>query len=104
MSELKVLSYLGNHVNIVNLLGACTVGGKAVTSNYQKRGNFSMISTMLDYKLLVRFWPRLLPLARFHASAPQNCCSSECVFELYHHGWDSPGHNPSYGHIPLHGH
>ncbi|XP_020499429.2 mast/stem cell growth factor receptor kita isoform X2 [Labrus bergylta] len=27
MSELKVLSYLGNHMNIVNLLGACTVGG-----------------------------------------------------------------------------
>ncbi|XP_061883321.1 mast/stem cell growth factor receptor kita-like isoform X1 [Entelurus aequoreus] len=27
MSELKVLGYLGNHVNIVNLLGACTVGG-----------------------------------------------------------------------------
>uniref|UniRef100_M3Y412 Mast/stem cell growth factor receptor Kit n=2 Tax=Mustela putorius furo TaxID=9669 RepID=M3Y412_MUSPF len=31
MSELKVLSYLGNHMNIVNLLGACTVGGKTVT-------------------------------------------------------------------------
>lgn len=31
MSELKVLSYLGNHMNIVNLLGACTVGGKAMT-------------------------------------------------------------------------
>lgn len=28
MSELKVLSYLGNHVNIVNLLGACTIGGE----------------------------------------------------------------------------
>nr|7KHK_A Chain A, Mast/stem cell growth factor receptor Kit [Homo sapiens]7KHK_B Chain B, Mast/stem cell growth factor receptor Kit [Homo sapiens] len=27
MSELKVLSYLGNHENIVNLLGACTHGG-----------------------------------------------------------------------------
>ncbi|KAM3623906.1 uncharacterized protein V6R79_017019 [Siganus canaliculatus] len=27
MSELKVLTYLGNHMNIVNLLGACTVGG-----------------------------------------------------------------------------
>uniref|UniRef100_H3A412 Mast/stem cell growth factor receptor Kit n=1 Tax=Latimeria chalumnae TaxID=7897 RepID=H3A412_LATCH len=27
MSELKVLSYLGQHMNIVNLLGACTVGG-----------------------------------------------------------------------------
>lgn len=30
MSELKVLIYLGNHMNIVNLLGACTVGGEAV--------------------------------------------------------------------------
>ena len=28
MSELKVLTYLGNHVNIVNLMGACTVGGE----------------------------------------------------------------------------
>ncbi|XP_030047254.1 mast/stem cell growth factor receptor Kit isoform X2 [Microcaecilia unicolor] len=27
MSELKVLSYLGHHMNIVNLLGACTIGG-----------------------------------------------------------------------------
>ncbi|XP_069780753.1 mast/stem cell growth factor receptor Kit-like isoform X2 [Narcine bancroftii] len=27
MSELKVLSHLGQHINIVNLLGACTVGG-----------------------------------------------------------------------------
>ena len=32
MSELKVLSYLGNHVNIVNLLGACTIGGKAMAN------------------------------------------------------------------------
>ena len=32
MSELKVLSYLGNHMNIVNLLGACTVGGKAMAN------------------------------------------------------------------------
>ncbi|KAM5171932.1 macrophage colony-stimulating factor 1 receptor [Mantella aurantiaca] len=27
MSELKILSHLGNHQNIVNLLGACTCGG-----------------------------------------------------------------------------
>lgn len=32
MSELKVLSYLGNHMNIVNLLGACTVGGESVST------------------------------------------------------------------------
>ena len=30
MSELKVLSYLGNHINIVNLLGACTIGGGVI--------------------------------------------------------------------------
>ena len=44
MSELKILSYLGYHDNIVNLLGACTQGGDdvlimcenkhVVTSNY----------------------------------------------------------------------
>lgn len=28
MSELKILSHLGYHKNIVNLLGACTYGGK----------------------------------------------------------------------------
>lgn len=27
MSELKILSHLGHHQNIVNLLGACTYGG-----------------------------------------------------------------------------
>lgn len=32
MSELKVLSYLGNHINIVNLLGACTIGGRILTA------------------------------------------------------------------------
>lgn len=28
MSELKILSHLGHHKNIVNLLGACTYGGQ----------------------------------------------------------------------------
>lgn len=28
MSELKILSHLGHHQNIVNLLGACTYGGQ----------------------------------------------------------------------------
>lgn len=27
MCELKILSHLGSHANIVNLLGACTQGG-----------------------------------------------------------------------------
>lgn len=45
MSELKVLSYLGNHVNIVNLLGACTVGGErsrcSLQSALDKLGSLS---------------------------------------------------------------
>lgn len=28
MTELKILSHLGRHENIVNLLGACTHGGR----------------------------------------------------------------------------
>lgn len=32
MSELKILGYLGNHDNIVNLLGACTQGGNNVVT------------------------------------------------------------------------
>lgn len=28
MSELKMMTHLGNHENIVNLLGACTLSGK----------------------------------------------------------------------------
>lgn len=49
MSELKVLSYLGNHMNIVNLLGACTIEVRTYNlplcnwSNYQKVGDFDMI-------------------------------------------------------------
>ncbi len=30
MSELKILSHLGYHDNIVNLLGACTQGGNGL--------------------------------------------------------------------------
>lgn len=31
MSELKILSHLGHHKNIVNLLGACTYGGQTAS-------------------------------------------------------------------------
>lgn len=32
MSELKIMSHLGPHLNVVNLLGACTKGGTEATS------------------------------------------------------------------------
>lgn len=31
MSELKIMSHLGPHLNVVNLLGACTKGGTKPT-------------------------------------------------------------------------
>ncbi|OCT86374.1 hypothetical protein XELAEV_180200587mg, partial [Xenopus laevis] len=40
MSELKILSHLGNHKNIVNLLGACTHGGPIlVITEYCRYGD-----------------------------------------------------------------
>uniref|UniRef100_A0A8C9S1U1 receptor protein-tyrosine kinase n=1 Tax=Scleropages formosus TaxID=113540 RepID=A0A8C9S1U1_SCLFO len=40
ISELKILSHLGNHKNIVNLLGACTHGGPVlVITEYCKHGD-----------------------------------------------------------------
>lgn len=56
MSELKVLTYLGNHVNIVNLLGACTVGGE---------GSSSSINTKLSSSIR-RFSFHTLTLLRMH--------------------------------------
>lgn len=44
MSELKVLTYLGNHMNIVNLLGACTVGGEGDDSTADSKLTLSMIT------------------------------------------------------------
>lgn len=34
MSELKMLIHIGQHTNIVNLLGACTDSGTSATANY----------------------------------------------------------------------
>lgn len=56
MSELKVLSYLGNHMNIVNLLGACTVGGESCHHGtcHCLLGDQNMIWIVLNYKLFGR--------------------------------------------------
>lgn len=43
MSELKILSHLGSHNNIVNLLGACTQGGRSKYSHAQSCQDFSKI-------------------------------------------------------------
>lgn len=35
MSELKMLTHIGHHANIVNLLGACTDSGTFTTANHR---------------------------------------------------------------------
>lgn len=55
MSELKVLSYLGNHMNIVNLLGACTIGGKAMANVCLALGPLIKRGEILTW-----FWPSLM--------------------------------------------
>lgn len=42
MSELKMMTHIGSHENIVNLLGACTVSGNLHLwkgTNYNKQTN-----------------------------------------------------------------
>lgn len=50
MSELKVLSYLGNHINIVNLLGACTVGGLPAALYQDPSVAFTTLHSKVDLK------------------------------------------------------
>lgn len=60
MSELKVLSYLGNHMNIVNLLGACTVGGASVMS-------LSVCSMRNSEKVVAGSWSYSSPPRKEHS-------------------------------------
>ena len=54
--ELKILIYLGEHLNIVNLLGACTktnVRGKNKTKLKKNTQNYSFFSFLIEEKFLV---------------------------------------------------
>ena len=42
MSELKMMSHLGNHENIVNLLGACTLSGNQFLLKTSHQKYFSL--------------------------------------------------------------
>ncbi|NWS42201.1 FLT3 kinase, partial [Probosciger aterrimus] len=49
MSELKMMTHIGSHENIVNLLGACTVSGKAFSSSlmlYKLLSLFKLLSQL----------------------------------------------------------
>ena len=95
MSELKVLSYLGNHMNIVNLLGACTIGGKAVANLplvigqiIKRREILIWFLTMLDYKLLAGFWPKWLTSCWI---SPDPLNVKNVYFHVYKNIWGFSG-------------
>lgn len=55
MSELKILIHIGHHLNVVNLLGACTKPGGE--SGYEQAGHLlilSMLKLLLSQRLGVR--------------------------------------------------
>lgn len=48
MTELKILNHIGHHLNVVNLLGACT-----------RPGGVSFFCTFYIYVCIYVFWHRL---------------------------------------------
>uniref|UniRef100_A0A8C4R9Y0 receptor protein-tyrosine kinase n=1 Tax=Eptatretus burgeri TaxID=7764 RepID=A0A8C4R9Y0_EPTBU len=73
MSELKIMSHLGHHINIVNLLGACTVGGPILVITeycchgdllnflHQKKNDFRMWNTRLTEYQNLSFLENIIP-------------------------------------------
>lgn len=59
MSELKILSHLGQHKNIVNLLGACTYGGEI--------HSFSWTCLMFLHTVCVRLYSEFTAPGSFSA-------------------------------------
>lgn len=53
MSELKILIHIGHHLNVVNLLGACTkAGGKKCSLNIRQRRNPSQIQWYFNVSVM----------------------------------------------------
>lgn len=49
MSELKMLTHIGQHSNIVNLLGACTDPGLFTTADYKHTQQISRVNFAYYY-------------------------------------------------------
>ena len=55
MSELKMMTHLGSHENIVNLLGACTLSGNRFPLRSPRRKHFSLETKMVFVVLFLSF-------------------------------------------------
>ncbi|XP_072230619.1 macrophage colony-stimulating factor 1 receptor 2-like [Leuresthes tenuis] len=86
MSELKILSHLGYHDNIVNLLGACTQGGPMLMiTEYCSHGdllNFlrahaqDFVASMLSMDTMEAYYKNMqLQHARLRSDSGISCCS-----------------------------
>lgn len=83
MSELKILSHLGYHYNIVNLLGACTQGGEDddenMTNVYYTNTNVS--SNQFEHFLLLSLSGPMLMITEY-------CSYGDLLNFLRAHGQD----------------
>ncbi|XP_047424727.1 vascular endothelial growth factor receptor 1 isoform X3 [Mugil cephalus] len=77
MTELKILNHIGNHLNVVNLLGACTKSGGPlmVIVEYCRFGN---LSTFLKNKREVFVHNRLLDFSPIQSAGGKDG-GSDCV-------------------------
>uniref|UniRef100_A0A665UV57 Vascular endothelial growth factor receptor 3 n=1 Tax=Echeneis naucrates TaxID=173247 RepID=A0A665UV57_ECHNA len=76
MSELKILIHIGNHLNVVNLLGACTKpnGPLMVIVEYCKYGNLSnFLRAKREFFLPYRKSGPFLIHKLFHSSSSYKC-------------------------------
>lgn len=48
MSELKIMTHLGPHLNIVNLLGACTKSGRLLVLGLRGCWEYSLLWELLN--------------------------------------------------------
>uniref|UniRef100_A0A3Q2D9Q0 receptor protein-tyrosine kinase n=1 Tax=Cyprinodon variegatus TaxID=28743 RepID=A0A3Q2D9Q0_CYPVA len=76
MTELKILNHIGNHLNVVNLLGACTKPGGPlmVIVEYCCFGN---LSAFLKNKRDVYVHSRVSAAARLHSGMREQHCGLE---------------------------
>uniref|UniRef100_A0A8C5G8B0 receptor protein-tyrosine kinase n=1 Tax=Gouania willdenowi TaxID=441366 RepID=A0A8C5G8B0_GOUWI len=87
MSELKILIHIGHHLNVVNLLGACTKPGGPlmVIVEYCKHGNLSsyLKSKRGEYSPYKTFFFKISTHKLFHNLVPHTQTLFLCVFFVF---------------------
>ncbi|XP_029439419.1 macrophage colony-stimulating factor 1 receptor [Rhinatrema bivittatum] len=89
MSELKIMSHLGHHGNIVNLLGACTQGGPVlVITEYCRYGDLLNFLRRKAESIVIKD-PVKEAVLESHSNYKNVCLDKKYTKRLSHEGVDS---------------